>query len=263
MVLVFVFRNLIYFYFSRKNTRKARDLWWCGIPPAVRGKVWQLAIPNHLNITPQLYHICVERAKLKLVEVKFKKNGFKNDSHPKLNGKINTTNGETPQLSQRLKTETDFDRTFQTNGVCNSDGLLDRNIKLTHINHNSNESLVCLNQQDELSVRLSEKMSNKDFSKLRNFSEQNLNKHPLESSIKKNSQSDPDLCEYSNERSMELIQLDIARTFPNLCIFQPGGPYFDVLHELLAAYVCYRPDVGYVQVNNIYNRYMNKGIGYP
>lgn len=46
---------------------------------------------------------------------------------------------------------------------------------------------------------------------------------------------------------MELIELDIARTFPQLCIFQPGGPYFTVLHELLAAYVCYRPDVGYVQ----------------
>lgn len=46
---------------------------------------------------------------------------------------------------------------------------------------------------------------------------------------------------------MDVIQLDISRTFPNLCIFQEGGPYSDVLHSLLAAYVCYRPDVGYVQ----------------
>lgn len=46
---------------------------------------------------------------------------------------------------------------------------------------------------------------------------------------------------------MDVIQLDIARTFPHLGIFQEGGPYSDVLHCLLAAYVCYRPDVGYVQ----------------
>lgn len=46
---------------------------------------------------------------------------------------------------------------------------------------------------------------------------------------------------------MDVIQLDISRTFPHLCIFQEGGPYSDVLHSLLAAYVCYRPDVGYVQ----------------
>lgn len=25
-----------------------------------------------------------------------------------------------------------------------------------------------------------------------------------------------------------------------------GGPYYDALHSLLGAYVCYRPDVGYV-----------------
>nr|XP_013815364.1 PREDICTED: TBC1 domain family member 14 [Apteryx mantelli mantelli] len=49
------------------------------------------------------------------------------------------------------------------------------------------------------------------------------------------------------EASLELIKLDISRTFPNLCIFQQGGPYHDMLHSILGAYTCYRPDVGYVQ----------------
>lgn len=51
----------------------------------------------------------------------------------------------------------------------------------------------------------------------------------------------------SEERSLAAIKLDISRTFPHLCIFQEGGPYSGILHSLLAAYVCYRPDVGYVQ----------------
>ena len=32
-----------------------------------------------------------------------------------------------------------------------------------------------------------------------------------------------------------------------LLLFFQGGPYYDVLHCLLGAYVCYQPDIGYVQ----------------
>ncbi|XP_074128687.1 TBC1 domain family member 14 isoform X3 [Sminthopsis crassicaudata] len=46
-------------------SRKARELWWQGIPPSVRGKVWSLAIGNELNITHELYDICLSRAKEK------------------------------------------------------------------------------------------------------------------------------------------------------------------------------------------------------
>ncbi|MGH0117317.1 UNVERIFIED_CONTAM: hypothetical protein FKN15_013840 [Acipenser sinensis] len=49
------------------------------------------------------------------------------------------------------------------------------------------------------------------------------------------------------ESSLDLIKLDISRTFPSLFIFQKGGPYHDLLHSVLGAYTCYRPDVGYVQ----------------
>jgi len=45
-----------------KNTKKVRELWWRGLPPSVRGRVWKLAIPNNLNITPHLYNICLDRA---------------------------------------------------------------------------------------------------------------------------------------------------------------------------------------------------------
>lgn len=29
-------------------------------------------------------------------------------------------------------------------------------------------------------------------------------------------------------------------------MFQENGPYYDTIHGLLAAYACYRPDIGYV-----------------
>uniref|UniRef100_A0A8C5EDN1 Rab-GAP TBC domain-containing protein n=1 Tax=Gouania willdenowi TaxID=441366 RepID=A0A8C5EDN1_GOUWI len=120
---------------AMRTSRRVRDLWWQGIPPSVRGKVWSLAVGNDLNITHELYNICLARAKEK----------WKSIAAPA-------------------------------------------------------------------------------------------------------SDSEPDDAGSSDrESSLELIKLDISRTFPQLCIFQQGGPYHDVLHSILGAYTCYRPDVGYVQ----------------
>uniref|UniRef100_A0A8D1CQ41 Rab-GAP TBC domain-containing protein n=1 Tax=Sus scrofa TaxID=9823 RepID=A0A8D1CQ41_PIG len=118
-----------------RSTRRVRELWWQGLPPSVRGKVWSLAVGNELNITPELYEIFLSRAK------------------------------------ERWKS---FSETSSENDI------------------------------EGVSVA-------------------------------------------DREASLELIKLDISRTFPSLYIFQKGGPYHDVLHSILGAYTCYRPDVGYVQ----------------
>ncbi|KAM9325018.1 TBC1 domain family member 12 [Gastrophryne carolinensis] len=122
---------------AMRNTRKVRELWWQGLPPSVRGKVWSLAIGNELNITPELYDIFLSRAR------------------------------------ERWKcfSETGSENEIEDAGVSVAD----------------------------------------------------------------------------REASLELIKLDISRTFPSLYIFQKGGPYHDLLHSVLGAYTCYRPDVGYVQ----------------
>ncbi|KAB5578959.1 hypothetical protein PHYPO_G00188470 [Pangasianodon hypophthalmus] len=122
-----------------RSSKRVRDLWWQGIPPSVRGRVWSLAIGNELNITHELYDICLARAKEKW------------SAAP---SSVTTTENDTGDAGS--------------------------------------------------------------------------------------SQAD-------REASLELIKLDISRTFPSLCIFQKGGPYHDVLHSILGAYTCYRPDVGYVQ----------------
>uniref|UniRef100_A0A8C6G941 TBC1D12: TBC1 domain family, member 12 n=1 Tax=Mus spicilegus TaxID=10103 RepID=A0A8C6G941_MUSSI len=118
-----------------RSTRRVRELWWQGLPPSVRGKVWSLAVGNELNITPELYEIFLSRAK------------------------------------ERWKSFSESSSENDTEGLSVAD----------------------------------------------------------------------------REASLELIKLDISRTFPSLYIFQKGGPYHDVLHSILGAYTCYRPDVGYVQ----------------
>ncbi|XP_063363290.1 TBC1 domain family member 14-like isoform X1 [Cydia amplana] len=162
---------------AQKNAKRTQELWWSGLPPSIRGKVWQLAIENKLQITHHHYREFVAKAKQRLHEAQLRR--------------------------KRLKI------------------------------HRESETEEKTEDKERLGLP-------------RNFSEQNLKCHS-DTTPKCCSKSNPDLIERSDECSMELIELDIARTFPQLCIFQPGGPYFTVLHELLAAYVCYRPDVGYVQ----------------
>ncbi|KAL1787192.1 TBC1 domain family member 12 isoform X1 [Sigmodon hispidus] len=118
-----------------RSTRRVRELWWQGLPPSVRGKVWSLAVGNELNITPELYEIFLSRAR------------------------------------ERWKSFSEASSDNDVEGISVAD----------------------------------------------------------------------------REASLELIKLDISRTFPSLYIFQKGGPYHDVLHSILGAYTCYRPDVGYVQ----------------
>lgn len=123
---------------TMKGTRRVRELWWAGLPPSVRGRVWSLAIGNELNITAELYEIFLSRAK----------------------------------------------------------------------------------------------------EKWRSYSE---------TSSVNDSESDGGASLADRESSLDLIKLDISRTFPSLFIFQKGGPYHDLLHSVLGAYTCYRPDIGYVQ----------------
>eukprot|EP00066_Takifugu_rubripes_P012039 XP_011601305.1 PREDICTED: TBC1 domain family member 12-like isoform X1 [Takifugu rubripes] len=120
-----------------KGTRRVRELWWQGLPPSVRGRVWSLAIGNELNITAELYEIFLSRAKEKW----------------------------------RSYSET------------------------SSVNDSEKEAVSAADR----------------------------------------------------ESSLDLIKLDISRTFPSLFIFQKGGPYHDLLHSVLGAYTCYRPDIGYVQ----------------
>lgn len=206
------------FFLNRKNAKRTLELWWSGLPPSIRGRVWQLAIENKLKISHEHYQELVVKAKQKLHEAQSRRKRLKVGTQEsccckKTNKENQPKNDEKAQFNGELAPK-----------------LEDGKIKVPE-KSKTDDNL----EKPRLSIP-------------RNLSEQNLKAQDKVTS-KCCSKSNPNLLDYSDECSMELIQLDIARTFPHLCIFQPGGPYFDVLHELLAAYVCYRPDIGYIQVS--------------
>jgi len=47
---------------------------------------------------------------------------------------------------------------------------------------------------------------------------------------------------------MSLIEWDLPRTFPTLGFFHDGGPIAMGLERVLLCFVCFCPEIGYVQV---------------
>ncbi|VDN82148.1 unnamed protein product [Brugia pahangi] len=144
---------------NMKDSKHCRELWWRGIPPKVRGHVWSLAIGNELNLTPELYEICVTRAR---------HHAF----------------------------ATTMTEQYGANG----------------------SSVIDFADIDQRFILPAFPKASRDM------------KRPI-----------------GREGTLELIHLDVSRTFPHLGFFQKGGPYEELLLDLLSAYVCYRPDIGYVQ----------------
>lgn len=50
-----------------------------------------------------------------------------------------------------------------------------------------------------------------------------------------------------SERNINLVILDMPRTFAHHAFFQPQALGYERLRQVLEAYTCYRPDLGYVQ----------------
>ncbi|CAF3420273.1 unnamed protein product [Rotaria sp. Silwood1] len=124
---------------------KAYKLWWHGLPPRIRGKIWKMAIGNELGLTYELFTQLEQMAREKLEVTKQAEDARSNHSG-------------SPQLG-------------------------------TTFSHSSETTSTYI----------------------------------------------------------ELIQLDVSRTFPQLGLFQQHGPYHEYLQLLLCIYVYLCPEVGYVQ----------------
>ncbi|KNC47815.1 TBC1 domain family member 14 [Thecamonas trahens ATCC 50062] len=71
--------------------------------------------------------------------------------------------------------------------------------------------------------------------------------HSLARAARQSGAADGETSLAPREHSLLGIYLDLPRTYPELSIFDEGGPMHDQLRDVLGAFVCYRPDMGYVQ----------------
>lgn len=147
-------RTLFAFY-NRKKEKRTQELWWQGVPPNVRPKLWPVAIGNTLHVTKDLFVIMMKQAQTRVL------------------------------LEQQILLQ----QRIQQAGTAADSGL----------------------------------------------------------DVHKTSPPKDDDTPLGKVKTAELIPLDLPRTFPALQFFQPGGPSHHYLKNVLEAYVCYRPDIGYVR----------------
>ena len=135
---------------AQSQEHRTRQLWKQGLPPKVRGTVWMLGVGNTLNVTDELFNICLKRAKMAFLQ------------QSSSNSSLGSSGAPTPSTSPPP-------------------------VNLAGAG------------------------------------------------------------EVGREDTVALIGVDLNRTFPSLGIFQSGGPLYEPLREVLMAYACYRPDIGYMQ----------------
>ncbi|KAF2354427.1 Rab-GTPase-TBC domain [Trinorchestia longiramus] len=209
---------------AKRDTKKCRELWWRGLPPSVRGKIWGLAIGNALNVSPHLYDLLQERTNA--------------DQQQQLQKVVNG-------VSENCTSSTEL----QSNHLCISDhrevagwrrSPSQSFIPQYHIAPGHCEPAV-VPPSPLVRCRLPEAVDCIDC-----FQD------PEDSGYSNASSSDTS-CSlvgtswFQVAQSVDCITLDVSRTFPQLGIFQQGGPYHANLHRLLQSYVRCRPDIGYVQ----------------
>ncbi|XP_018007619.1 uncharacterized protein LOC108665381 [Hyalella azteca] len=263
---------------AKRDTKKCRELWWQGLPPSIRGKVWSLAIGNALNVSPHLYELLQERS---------------NEEH--LQREVS-----------RLSASSGVSVGHQVNHCCVPDhrevagwrrspcqtfmpqyriapGTSEVSMgPQYHITPGINESSVVpqyhvtSGPSDTSAVSqytttgTSSSMAASQFHVLSGpFEPHVVPPSPLvrcritddcadcfqdhEDSGYSNASSSDNSCGLAGTswlqvaQSADCISLDVSRTFPQLGIFQQGGPYHASLDRVLQSYVRCRPDIGYVQ----------------
>ena len=147
---------------------RTRELWWRGIPPKMRGLVWQRAVRNDLELTENSYKAALKRAR---------------DAEKQLLGGGGGGGGGGGDDADRHP-----DAATATDGQTH-----------THAHADAHAQEYRRREHDWF----------------------------------------------------DAIRRDAKTTFPELRIFQPGGPLHQALVDLLMAYSMYRSDVGYIYGTNV------------
>eukprot|EP01104_Vermistella_antarctica_P003720 TRINITY_DN1398_c0_g1_i2.p1 TRINITY_DN1398_c0_g1~~TRINITY_DN1398_c0_g1_i2.p1 ORF type:complete len:741 (-),score=152.37 TRINITY_DN1398_c0_g1_i2:114-2336(-) len=260
---------------TRKRERGVRALVWQGVPASVRPRVWKKMIGNELQITPEVFEIfgaqgAAARRVRQLEEAalnrKYKYLNVTKDKTPKEEEATSTTEPESPGAVRASNgtndsgaggkdDDEDEDRTRSNKSEGDAATVSPSAVRLTRSMSSGN------NTAGDTTATSATATSTTSTTSTTTASSTTTATPPLTSS-----KSTPSSSGHARTKSADAIHLtsettsmpgkvgtvcqiplDLARTYPNLQIFRSDGPFYEQLQEILEAYVCYRPDIGYVQ----------------
>ncbi|KAI9187798.1 hypothetical protein H9P43_002189 [Blastocladiella emersonii ATCC 22665] len=190
---------------------KTAAAWFKGVPPRLRGIVWSRAIGNALHITPDVYALCGQRAQDALT-------------------------------SRRLKQQM----------IELEEKQLREQRSLADVGAGAGPPVAAFDLADDSLLSststLSTASSSSDGSPGPSSSPPSPSRRPATAPAAARPRRGPDMVLVGREDTLEVIAVDISRTFPQIGMFQsPGGPLSGPLSDVLEAFAVYRADMGYVQ----------------
>ncbi|GAB9472610.1 hypothetical protein Gpo141_00009784 [Globisporangium polare] len=197
---------------GRHDPNIVEALCFAGIPKEVRGRAWAWILGNKLQVNEDLFKICKARALAVRREMTLKREA---ETRSRLQAAERTTSATSLASSSSSSPATAnssnaSDLPFQTVAE-DSDG----DAKLKQSNDDAEKSQFAADETQ--SMMLQEAVSIAEM----------LVAH--------------------GERSIRLVNVDMPRTFGHHPLFQAGADGTERTTEVLEAYICYRPDLGYVQ----------------
>ncbi|KAL5969915.1 TBC1 domain family member 14 [Taenia solium] len=201
-----------------EQTSQLLEDWWFGIPYPVRSQVWQMIIGNPLGITRDLFESCLTQSRYTIRRL---------ESARRLADVLDRTTQEDGKFNARLATSTGTGRSERLYSLPGSVGEADVNplsrLRLPRqVSSAASETEASINSQRVLTTP----------------------PNPLTPSPSPTILGD---LSSNEEASLQVIRLDVSRTFPMLGVFQSDGLHNRDLHDLLAAFVAYQPTLGYLQ----------------
>lgn len=195
---------------GRHDPTIVEALCFAGIPKEVRGRAWAWILGNKLQVNEDLFKICKARALAVRREMTLKREAA---------------------TQSRLQAA---ERTTSATSLASSSSSSPATV------NSSNASDLQFPPVAEDSAKLKQLNGNDDAEKSQSTDE-------MQSMMLQEAVSIAEMLVAHGERSIWLVNVDMPRTFGHHPLFQAGAGGTERTTEVLEAYICYRPDLGYVQ----------------
>ncbi|GMF15775.1 unnamed protein product [Phytophthora fragariaefolia] len=223
---------------TREDVPLIDALCFAGIPKELRGRAWAWMLGNTLQVNEDLFNICKARAQAVLMEMSLKRD-------------VEHSVVETPTASSG-----------STSAILESPGRSVSSVSsassATETNPEESEGPLTADESAAIQAVVSAKTS-----AATDTSSTDEATPPKEASDRRRARRSSAVLPVQNmlqdavsiaemlvahgERSIKLVNVDMPRTFGHHPLFQPGAEGTERTTEVLEAYICYRPDLGYVQ----------------
>ncbi|KAG7398273.1 hypothetical protein PHYBOEH_011357 [Phytophthora boehmeriae] len=208
---------------TREEVPLLDALCFAGIPKELRGRAWAWILGNTLQVNEDLFQICKRRAQAVLMEMSLKRE-VDHSVNPADSTSIASIIPESPV------------RTISS--VSSASSASDSNAD--EIEGNCPEAPTIIGIAEESDVILAADMID------RKRARRSSAVLPVQNMLK-DAVGIAEMLVAHGERSIKLVNVDMPRTFGHHPLFQPGAEGTEHTTEVLEAYICYRPDLGYVQ----------------